>query len=119
MQVVSDILAEPRREYPHFAAGLMFMHHLDAPKAADHLHNRAAALKALTEKLARILAELRAEGVSRLSLIELEHKIAMLDAERKWVGNLEKEINDGRLEWKVGIDAGSETLRRRHGSRTH
>jgi len=100
VNVVSDILAEPRREYPHFAAGLMFMHHLDAPQAAEHLRNRAAALKATTEKLERILAEVQADGVSRLALIELEHKIAMLDAERKWVNNLEKEINEGRLEWE-------------------
>ncbi|TMC83170.1 MAG: PadR family transcriptional regulator [Chloroflexi bacterium] len=119
VNVVSDILAEPRREYPHFAAGLMFMHHLDAPQAAEHLRNRAAALKATTEKLERILAEVQADGVSRLALIELEHKIAMLDAERKWVNNLEKEINEGRLEWKVGVDPDYETLRRRHGSRAH
>jgi DNA-binding PadR family transcriptional regulator len=119
VRVVSDILAQPRREYPHFAAGLMFMHHLEAPQAAEHLRNRAAALKALTEKLVRIMGELRADGVSRLSLIELEHKIAMLEAERKWVNNLEKEIVDGRLEWKTGIDPDKEKLRRRHGSRTH
>jgi len=43
----------------------------------------------------------------------------MLDAERKWVNNLEKEVNDGRLEWKVGLDPDHETLRRRHGARAH
>ncbi|OLC20745.1 MAG: hypothetical protein AUH80_02215 [Chloroflexi bacterium 13_1_40CM_4_65_16] len=117
--VVSDILARPRREYPHFAAGLMFMHHLSASEAAEHLRNRTLALKATTEKLNGILAEVRAQGVSRLALIELEHKIAMLDAERRWVTNLEKEINDGRLEWNVGIDPDYEKLRRKHGSRAH
>src|SRR5437879_12190933 len=115
----SAVLAQPRRADPHCAAVLMFIPHLDAPQAAEHLRNRAAALKATTEKLTRILAELRADGVSRLSLIELEHKIAMLDAERKWVNNLEKEVNDGRLEWKVGLDPDHETLRRRHGARAH
>ena len=105
--VVGDILARPRREYPHFAAGLMFMHHLSASAAAEHLRNRTLA------------AEVRSQGVSRLALIELEHKVAMLDAERKWVSNLEKEINDGRLEWNVGIDPDYEKLRRRHGSRAH
>jgi len=119
INVVSDILARPRREYPHFAAGLMFMHHLNAASAAGYLNDRAIALKAKTEKLSGIMAELRAHGISRLALIELEHKIAMLDAERKWVSNLQKEINDGRLEWKVGIDSEHEDLRRRHGSRTH
>ena len=117
--VVSDILARPRREYPHFAAGLMFMHHLSASEAAEHLRNRTLALKATIEKLNGILAEVRAQGVSRLALIELEHKIAMLDAERRWVTNLEKEINDGRLEWNVGIDPDYEKLRRKHGSRAH
>jgi len=34
VRALSDILAQPRREYPHFAAGLMFMHHLDAAQAA-------------------------------------------------------------------------------------
>ena len=116
---VSDILARPRREYPHFAAGLMFMHHLSASEAAEHLRNRTLALKATTEKLNGILAEVRAQGVSRLALIELEHKIAMLDAERRWVTNLEKEINDGRLEWNVGIDPDYEKLTRKHGSRAH
>jgi len=33
VDVVADIVARPRREYPHFAAGLMFMHHLDAARA--------------------------------------------------------------------------------------
>src|SRR2546430_4961098 len=65
VQVLSEILAQPRREYPHFAAGLMFMHHLDATQAAEHLRNRTTALKGLTEKLRKIMAELRAGGVSR------------------------------------------------------
>jgi DNA-binding PadR family transcriptional regulator len=120
--MVGEILARPRREYPHFAAGLMFMHHLGASEAAQHLAGRAVALKATIEKLNGIMAEVRDMGVTRLALIELEHKIAMLEAERKWVINLEKEIKDGRLEWKVGSDpglAGLSRLRRRHGTGAH
>jgi len=49
----------------------------------------------------------------------VEHKIAMLDAEREWVRGLEREINEGKLEWKVGIDSGHEALRRNHGQRAH
>src|SRR5260370_36023148 len=90
----------------------------DDAQAAEPRKKRTAALKALIEKLTRIMGELRDEGVSRLALIELEHKIAMLDAERKWVSNLEKEIVDGRLEWKVGIDPDNAKLRRSHGSPT-
>ena len=119
MRTLGEILAHPRREYPHFAAGLMFMHHLRRRDATEHLNARIAALKATGEKLSSIMASIRAEGVSRLALIELEHKIAMLDAERRWVANLEREIDRGKLEWKVGIDPGHERLRRRHGSSTH
>ena len=119
VNVVGEILARPRREYPHFAAGLMFMHHLGASDAAAHLGDRAVALKATIEKLNRIMAEVREQGVTRLALIELEHKIAMLEAERRWVMNLEKEINEGKLEWKVGSDPDLVRLRRRHGTRAH
>ena len=119
VRVVGDILANPRREYPHFAAGLMFMHHLGASEAAGHLADRAVALKAKIEKLNRIMGEVREQGVTRLALIELEHKIAMLEAERRWVINLEREIKRGKLEWKVGSDPDLVRLRRRHGTRAH
>jgi DNA-binding PadR family transcriptional regulator len=119
VKVVSDIIARPTREYINFAAGLMFMHHLEAPHAAQLLGERTVALAAITEKLTRIMGELRTAGVTRLALIELEHKIAMLEAERAWVLKLEREITNGRLEWKTGIHSGHEVLRRRHGSSAH
>jgi len=116
LQVVSEIIAQPRREYPYFSAGLMFMHHLEAATAAQLLEQRAQALQAVITKLSQILDELLAGGHTRLTLIELEHKIAMIAAERDWVGKIAQEINDGRLEWKAGIDSGHERLRRKHGA---
>ena len=118
-KVVSEILARPTREYTNFAAGLMFMHHLRAEQAAQLLNERMAALTAKSEKLTRVMSELRTAGVRRLALIELEHKIAMLQAEREWVSSLEREITEGTLEWKAGIDSGHEVLRSRHGSSAH
>jgi len=116
---LGELLRRPRKEYPHFAAGLMFMHHLTAEQAAAHLHERAEALDLILGKFQAVLHELLLRGVTRLALIEVEHKIAMLDAERKWVRELEREINEGKLEWKVGIDSGHEALRRNHGQRAH
>jgi DNA-binding PadR family transcriptional regulator len=116
LQVVSDIVAQPRREYPYFAAGLMFMHHLDAATAAQLLVQRAQALQAVITKLSHILDELLTGGHTRLTLVELEHKIAMIGAERDWVRKIAKEIDEGKLEWKVGIDSGHERLRRKHGA---
>ena len=114
VQVLSDLLARPKREYPHFVAGLMFMHHLEAAQAAHQLKERIAALDAHLDKVRHILGELRARGLTRLSIIEVEHKIAMLEAERNWVNKLEQEITDGKLEWVVGIDTGQVKLRRGH-----
>ena len=113
---LSQLLARPMREYPHFVAGLMFMHHLAADRAARDLQERTASLDAHITKLVHVLAELRARGLTRLSLIEVEHKIAMLEAERNWVRKLEREITEGKLEWAVGIDSGDEKLRRKHGA---
>ena len=119
VRMVGDLLARPQREYPHFAAGLMFMHHLDSTAAVEHLQTRAAALRAHIDKLTRIMAELRIAGVTRLALIELAHKIAMIEAERQWVAELEGEITSGKLEWTVGINSSHERLRRTHGGNTH
>jgi hypothetical protein len=94
----------------------MFMHHLGAVDAAGNLRERTASLDAHITKLAHVLGELRARGLTRLSLIEVEHKIAMLEAERDWVLKLEEEIANGKLEWVVGIDVGDDKLRRRHGA---
>ncbi len=116
---VGELLRQPRREYLHFAPGLMFMHHLPAEEAAAHLQERAANLDVVVGKFEGVLRELLRQGVTRLALIEVEHKIAMLDAERKWVRKLEREIVEGKLEWKVGIGSGQERFRRNHGQRAH
>ncbi len=115
-RTVGEIIRSPQKEYPQFAAGLMFMHHLTAHDAAAQLKERAETLDRIIDKFETVLRELLHEGVSRLALIEVEHKIAMLDAERRWVRQLEQEIESGRLEWKVGISSGHEVLRGRHGT---
>ena len=119
LQVVGEIVSQPRREYLHFSAGLMFMHHLERKAAVQRLEQRSQALRDTITKLSRILSELLDNGHTRLTLIELEHKIALLEAERAWVEKIAREIADGKLEWKAGIDAGAERLRRRHGPGAH
>jgi DNA-binding PadR family transcriptional regulator len=118
-RTLGELLRRPRKEYTHFAAGLMFMHHLALQDAAAHLHERAAGLDVIIARFEAVLDELLGQGVSRLSLIEVEHKIAMLDAERQWVRKLERDITEGKLEWKAGIDSGHERFRRNHGERPH
>lgn len=119
LQAVGEIVSQPRREYLQFSAGLMFMHHLEKEAAVQRLEQRSQALRETITKLSRILDELLASGHTRLTLIELEHKIALLESERAWVEKIAKEIADGKLEWRAGIEAGAEMLRRRHGTGAH
>jgi DNA-binding PadR family transcriptional regulator len=118
LQTIGEIVSQPRREYQHFSAGLMFMHHLDARSAVVLLEQRAERLHAVVTKLSQLLDELVATH-SRLALIELEHKIVLIAAERDWVRRIAKEITEGKLEWRPGIEAGDERLRRKHGSSAH
>jgi DNA-binding PadR family transcriptional regulator len=99
IKAVSDIVSLPRREYQHFSAGLMFMHHLKAADAARLLEQRAQTLHTVSTKLSHLLDELSASH-GRLALIELEHKIALIEAERAWVRKVAREITDGTLKWR-------------------
>src|SRR5437870_9040735 len=80
VQVVGDILAQPRREYPHFAAGLMFMHHLTAEQTSGHLRARGTARAAKGAKLSRIHQALSGHGPTRLASSEPGHNIAVPEA---------------------------------------
>ena len=64
IRTLGELLREPRREYPQFAAGLMFMHHLTAPEAAAHLKERAAALDVVVTKFETVLRELLKHGIA-------------------------------------------------------
>jgi DNA-binding PadR family transcriptional regulator len=118
IEVVGETVAQPRREYYQVSAGLMFMHHLKAAEAAEKLEQRAQHLQAVSTKLSHIHDELLGSGHTRLTIIELEHKIALLDAERAWVRKIAREITDGKLEWRAGIEAAPGKLRSRDGSST-
>src|SRR2546421_12213481 len=71
VDVVADILAQPRREYPHFAAGLLVLDPLTAEQTSGHLRARATALAAKVAKLSRINQELKAHGLKRRGRIEI------------------------------------------------
>src|SRR5216683_4315047 len=63
-RTLGELLRKPVREYPHFVAGLMFMHHLSATEAAGHLNERASLLDAQVTKFEHVLEELHNQGLS-------------------------------------------------------
>src|SRR2546430_6610568 len=67
-----QLIGEPANEYSQFEAGLAFLHQLASEEAAALLRRRADALEDQLELWDYSLASVRARGLSRLSLIEME-----------------------------------------------
>src|SRR5580658_2390505 len=99
---LSELLAEPVKEFPHFMAGLSFLGALPPAEAVAALRQRTTALEVR-------LAHLRGEqtvaadlGLPRLFRLESEYEERLLDAELDFVRHLIKEIDNGSIE---GLDA--------------
>lgn len=97
-----DLLARPRKEYSAYEAGLAFMHHVSAAEAAELLAARVEALETEIEAQEQLLQTVRSRGLSRLSLIEVEHAQAMRRAEVEWARQVIDECESGSLEWVAG-----------------
>ena len=94
-----QLLEEPSREYPRFAAALMFLGALRQKKEAIKVLERRAA--AFAAEIASVDALLRGVPgwLPRLFLIEDEYAQAMRRAELDWLDRTIAELNDGTLEW--------------------
>ena len=99
---LSELLAAPVKEFPHFMAGLSFLGALPPEEALEALRQRTTALEVR-------LAHLRGEqtvaadlGLPRLFRLEGEYEERLVDAELDFVRQLIKEIDNGSIE---GLDA--------------
>jgi DNA-binding PadR family transcriptional regulator len=94
-----QLLEEPSREYPRFAAALMFVGALRfKDEAIKVLERRAAAVES---QIASVEAMMRGIPVDlpRLFGIENEYARAMHAAELEWIRRTIAELKDGTLEW--------------------
>ncbi|WP_030438741.1 PadR family transcriptional regulator [Actinoplanes subtropicus] len=91
-----ELLSEAEPEYPRFRAGLSVMAVLGPDEVVTLLRQRLAAVEREIAE-AQAAHELHAPRVPRLFLIELEYDLAMLEAERAWMGSLIEEIDGGTL----------------------
>jgi DNA-binding PadR family transcriptional regulator len=94
-----QLLEEPSREYPRFAAALMFMGALGRKEDAISVLERRAA--AFDMQMASTDAMLQAvpTHIPRLFLIEEEYAQSMRRAELEWLRRIIGELKDGTLEW--------------------
>ena len=100
-----ELLREPMKEYTQFAAGLSFLPALPPGEAAALLEERERLLEEEVEKIRSGMGSAMEGGLARLFLIEHEHELVLREAELKWVRELVREIQDGKLggmrEWEA------------------
>jgi hypothetical protein len=92
---MTDLVAEPVKEYPQFEAALCLLPVLPPDEAVALLRQR---LTRLEEKVADIEAHYRSPELKNLPplfLIETEYRLALLKAEQHFVADLIKRIENG------------------------
>lgn len=89
-----ELISTPEAEHPRFGAGLSVMGALGPDEATSLLRRR---LRLLEEEIARQRESLARDrrDVPRLFLVEVEYRIAVVEAEAAWVRSLLDEFTTG------------------------
>jgi DNA-binding PadR family transcriptional regulator len=98
---MSELLAEPVKEYPQFEAALSLMPVLHPDAVTELLRTRIRRLQKEIAQARILLETAHSARLPRLLLIEGEYHVAMREAELSWVQRLADELQAGTLE---GLD---------------
>jgi DNA-binding PadR family transcriptional regulator len=89
-----ELVAQPQQEYPHFGVALSLLAVLPPEESAELLGQRLAVLTEQTEEARGTLRKATEDGVLWMFLVEEEYRLALLDAERRFVTNLIESLKD-------------------------
>jgi DNA-binding PadR family transcriptional regulator len=95
---LSELLAEPTKEFTHFAAGLSLMPGLPPEEAAALLQRRCEMLELGLARARSVLGYTREKKLARLFVIDREYDAMLRQAELEWTRALVAEIASGKLE---------------------
>ena len=98
---LTDLLERPVAEYPVFNIAIGFLPYLPQDQALEALRARSLALRAQIAGHHESIRALTEALLPRLVLLELEHAIAIQEAELKWVGAVIDDIRTRRLHWDI------------------
>ncbi|WP_026405113.1 PadR family transcriptional regulator [Actinomadura rifamycini] len=91
---LGELVARPRQEYPHFGVALSLLGVLSPERAVELLDTRSDALAAeLVETRDRVKAA-SDQGVGWVFLVEERYRIAMIEAEHRFVGELMEALRE-------------------------
>jgi DNA-binding PadR family transcriptional regulator len=99
---MSELLAEPVKEYPQFEAALSLLPVLHPDAVTELLHTRIRLLQKEIAQARIMLDTAHNARLPRLLLIEGEYHVAMREAELSWVQRLAGELEAGTLEGQDG-----------------
>jgi DNA-binding PadR family transcriptional regulator len=98
LEWLAEMLANHRNEFPTFPAALSFAMLLGPEGVLSALRERSESLHSAATGLRVALAE-HASGVPRVALLETEYKLAVTEAELRWVQQIVDELADRSLSW--------------------
>jgi DNA-binding PadR family transcriptional regulator len=109
---MSELLAEPVKEYPQFEAALSLLPVLHPDKVAELLRTRIRLLEKEIGEVQVLIDYAAKAGLPRLLLIEGEYHLALREAELTWVRKLAGELEAGTLEgqaaWQQVFETGEQ-----------
>ncbi|MFI7601799.1 PadR family transcriptional regulator [Actinoplanes sp. NPDC049681] len=96
---LDDQIRHPQREFTPFLGAVAYLGALGPDGAVDALTERARRLGERTAADERRLAEVLADGVPRLYVIEAEYALGVARAELAWIDAVLADIRGGVLAW--------------------
>ncbi|TDC95720.1 PadR family transcriptional regulator [Actinomadura sp. 7K507] len=85
---LSELVAQPRHEYPHFGVALSLMVVLSPDETVRLLGTRLTALAGEIDEIRGRVDAATAQGVEWVFLVEERYRAALLDAEHRFVAEL-------------------------------
>lgn len=92
-----ELIAVPTKEYRRFEAGISMVGLLPPGEALVVVEQRRAAVDEQLTELAALLETLAGMGLPQIAWIELDHRLAMLRAERDWLAWFATATRDGTV----------------------
>jgi DNA-binding PadR family transcriptional regulator len=94
-----ELIEEPRHEYPHFVAALSLIAVLPPDEVVALLTKRAPRVDEQRHETRTLIREVLATGVHPLFLVEEDYRLALLDAEARFIEHFIERITDPQTGW--------------------
>ncbi|MFB7721680.1 PadR family transcriptional regulator [Nocardia sp. NPDC056100] len=99
MTWLTEMVAQPRNEFPEFPAALSFLMLMGPEQAQVELSNRAAAIRTRIAEIDSDAAQSAQFGLPRIVTLEDEYQRAVADAELRWLEGVIADLAAGTLTW--------------------